>query len=287
MNANKRPCPKRRRTTLLLALATTLLLAVGVASAGATSSIEGVWSFNGGQIAVQPLSDGTFVGTVVVQTNFAECTHPVGQQIWSGITPQPDGSYWGYHQWYFETSSCPINPELGHTAWRVLESSDGSRYLRVCLSSPGTSQPTIAANGTDTNASYGCVNSALTAPLPTTAASGGGSTGTPASGGSSGTASFIETLSLPSSKKCLSLRLFRVHLQDPTYDPFKTVTLKIRGHKIKTVTRGKYVVATINLRGLPRKSFTLDIHATTVLGHHLSAHRTYHTCVKKKSSKKA
>jgi hypothetical protein len=58
--------------------------------------------------------------------------------------------------------------------------------------------------------------------------------------------------------------------------------------KIATARKGKYIVATINLKGLPKGAFTVKIHATTVLGHTLSASRTYHTCIKKikKSSKK-
>jgi hypothetical protein len=265
-----RPPRSRRPRSLLLVIPAAMLLAVGVASAGASSSIEGVWSFNGGQIGVQRLANGTYSGTVVVETKFAECTHPVGQEIWAGMTAQSDGSYWGLHQWYL--GECQENPLRGPAAWRVLEEVNGSHYLRVCFSHPGTSQPTIAANGSDSGATYGCVNSALTAPLPA----------------ASGTAGFKESLSLPSAKKCLSLRLFQIHLLDPKYDPLKKVSVTIRGRMFATVRKGKYIVATINLKGLPRSAFTVKIRATTVLGHHLSASRTYHTCVKKikKSSKK-
>ena len=97
------PC-RRRRLALPIALLTTLALAVaggiGVASAGASSnsSIEGVWAFENGQIAIHPTAGGTFTGTVVVPTMFAECVHPVEQSIWTGMTLQPDGSYWGFHQ---------------------------------------------------------------------------------------------------------------------------------------------------------------------------------------------
>jgi hypothetical protein len=255
---------------LVLVFAAATLL-IGVTTACAASNIEGIWSFNGGQIAVQPLANGTFTGIVVAETKFAECTHPVGEQIWTGMTLQPDGSYRGFHQWYFEESSCAVNPTPGPTAWRVQEAAGGSHYLRVCLSSPGTTQPAIAANGSGSGATFGCLNSALTAPLP------------PASG----RAGSKERLSLPSARKCLSLRVFRIHLPDPKYDPFKKVSVTIKRHKIPVVRRGKYVVAIINLRGRPRGAFTVKIHATTVLGHSLSATRTYHTCTKKASKTKS
>jgi hypothetical protein len=244
----------------------TLALLLCAASASASSGIEGVWSFGGGQIAVAPAANDTFVGTVVVATTFAECVHPVGQPIWTGMTLQPDGSYWGFHQWYLE-KTCELNETLGPTAWRVKEGPDGSRYLRVCLSKPGSTQPTIPAAGPETAVTYECLDSALTAVLPASGVAG-------------------ERLSLPSSKQCLSARLFKIHLLEPKYDPFKKVLVTIRGHRIASVRRGDYVVATIDLKGLPAGAFTVKIRATTVLGHHLSGSRTYHTCAKKPKKSK-
>lgn len=267
-----RPPRSRRPRALLLAIATAMLLAVvGVASAGAASNIEGVWPFDKGQIAIQPSSNGTFAGIVVVETKFAECAHEVGEEIWTGITPQPDGSYWGLHQWFYEKGGCIRNPTRGKAAWRVLEGAGGSHYLRVCLSEPNGPQPTIAPDGTSKEVTYGCVNSALTAPL---AAGPGSSAG-------SGKKGRKEILSLPKAKKCLSVRLFKIHLADPRYDPLKKVTVTLKARKIATSRQGKLVVATINLKGLPKGAFTIKIQATTVLGHSLSASRTYHTCIKK------
>jgi hypothetical protein len=254
---------------LAMALATALLVfaAAAAASAAARSSIEGVWSFGGGQIAVASAGNGTFVGTVVQETTFAECPHPVGQEIWTDIAPQLDGSYWGLHQWYFE-KTCEINTQLGPTAWRVREEPDGAKYLRVCFSHPGTSQPTIPVGGPETGVTYGCVDSGLTAPLPASGVAG-------------------ERLSLPSAKQCLSARLFKIHLLEPKYDPFKKVLVTLKGRRIATARRGDYLVATIDLKGLPRGAFTVKVSATTVLGHHLSGSRTYHTCAMKPRSKRS
>jgi hypothetical protein len=252
---------ERRPAITLVLVLVGLLLGSSATSASATSAIEGVWSFNGGEIAIQPAGEDTFKGTVVTETKFAECTHPVEQVIWTDIHPQPDGSYWGFHQWYFESAGCVLNPTLGPTAWRVLTASDGTQYLRVCLSSPGTSQPAIAANGTDSGATYGCVSSA-----PAT----------------SGVASF-KLVSLPSTKECLSLRRFKIHIHDPRNDAFKKVVITLRGHRLATTRAGQYTIATVNLKGLPRGTFTIRIHATTILGQHISGSRTYHTCVKKLS----
>ncbi len=82
----------------------------------------------------------------------------------------------------------------------------------------------------------------------------------------------------------------RQALQDPLgrtkYDPFKTVSVTLKGRKIATVHKGKYVIATIDLKGMPKGAFTVKIKATTVLKHHLSASRTYHTCIAKIRPKK-
>ncbi|HEX5852908.1 MAG TPA: hypothetical protein VFY36_07445 [Solirubrobacteraceae bacterium] len=264
------PTRPRRRLSLPLAIAATiLLLSVGATSATATSSIEGIWSFNGGQIAVQPAGSGKLVGIVVSPTTFATCTHPVGQEIWTGMTLQSNGSYQGFHQWYFETSACALNPTPGPTAWRVQEEANGSRYLRVCLSAPGGPQPSIPPGSMGTGANYGCQNSALTAPLA-----------------KSEVGTFKQVVKLPSARKCLSGRKFQIHVRDTKYDPFKSVIVTLKGHKLKVAHRGSTYTTTVNLKGLTHGAFTIKIKATTVRGHRVSGSRTYHTCAKKHKKSK-
>ena len=179
-----------------------------------------------------------------------------------------NGSYFGLHQWYFEVSSCPLNPTLGPTAFRVLEASGGVRYLRVCLSSPGGSQPTITADGGSNGATYGCVDSARVGALP-----------------SSQVLSLKQLVSLPSARKCVSRRAFAVHVRDPAHDPFKTISISIAGHRLNVVRHGVFNVAMVNLKGLPRGTFTLEVRGRTVLGRRLSGQRSYHTCVKRRVSR--
>jgi hypothetical protein len=237
--------------------------AAGTSSAASKSSIEGVWSFNGGEIAVQPEGNGDFEGVVVQPTLFASCTHPAGQKIWKEIAPQADGSYWGFHQWY-KTAECVENPVLGPTAWRVLSEANGAQYLRICLSSPGADQPTIPQGSAGSGASYGCQSSSLTAPLASSRVGG-----------------FKDVASLPSARKCLSVRRFAIHIRDAHYDPFRTVTVTLRGHKVRVVLHGHVYSATINLKGLPRGAFTVRVQATTFRGNRVVGSRRYHTCAKK------
>jgi hypothetical protein len=264
---NIRPLARRALTSSPIALLAVLAFSGNVAAATA-NSIEGVWSFEHGAVAIQALSDGTFQGTVVSPTTFASCPHPVGEVMWTNLKPQADGSYRGFHQWFHGTQ-CEVIPQLGRTAWRVRENAQGARFLQVCFSNPGnTSQPTIAADGTSAGVTYGCVNSALIAALPTSHVSAS------------------KYVILPGNHMCLSHRSFKIHLHDPKNDPLKKVLVILRGRPTVVVRRGHTLVSTIDLRGLPRGTFTVKIRATTVLKHHLSSSRTYHTCVPKPKAKK-
>ncbi|HEY2767342.1 MAG TPA: hypothetical protein VGI76_03750 [Solirubrobacteraceae bacterium] len=263
-------------------LATVLAgLLVPAAALGAGSEIEGVWSFNGGAVDIVSIPGGKFEGIVTVQTQFASCPHLVEERMWTDITPQPDGSYWGRHQWFHGAPECAKNTTLGATAWRVMREPNGSRYLRVCFGDPGSAQPTISADGAPKepaeyaahHVSYGCVNSGLIQPLPGTQGSAGNS-GPAAKGG-------VEALTLRKANQCLRPGLFKIRLHDPKYDPFKKVTVSFGGHKVAISRKGAYVVATINLKHVKKGRFTVKIHATTLLGHKLTATRTYRICPKK------
>src|SRR6476620_1218955 len=174
------------------------LLWAAASGAQAASPIEGVWSFNGGRIAIQQSGQpGQFAGTVVAPTTFSLCTHPVGEEIWTQMAKQPDGSYWGLHQWFFETSECVRNPALGRTAWRVLQSA-GGRYLRACFREPGSGlQPTISPHVVVENATFGCVDSALVSAIPDFSS-----------------AHLSRYVSFPASKGCLGRRKLRIHIHD-------------------------------------------------------------------------
>jgi hypothetical protein len=261
---------QRRTTRALLAAALAVAALAGAANTYAAAPIVAVWSFNGGSVGVSELPNGTFVGTVITPTQFALCPHPIGEQMWTGIRANVDGSYSGFHQWFFESASCLPNPTLGRTAWRVLESPDRGQILRVCFSEPGDGQPSIGSNGEVTGDSYGCVDSAPIASLPEQAAPGS----------RAAVLGFNRAVVLPNGRKCLSRRAFRIHLHDPKNDPLKQVEVRLAGHTIAITRNHGKLAAYIDLRGFPKGAFTVRVHAVTVLGHRLSGSRTYRTCVK-------
>ncbi len=249
-------------TRLLLALA--IVLSVP-STAAAQADIEAVWSFSGGQVAVQAQGDGTFLGTVIRPTTLAVCAHPTGEQMWTGVVAQPDGQYFGKHQYYSNADCSPI--ERGNTAYRVLAKPDGARFLRVCFAAPEDVgvQPTIAPDGTAASDSDGCVDSDLVSPLPA---------GKPK-------LETVATLPKQGKKKCLSRRSFKIRLREPSGDALKSAEVFLNGKRIQ-VRRGERLTAPINLKGLPKGRYTVKIVAKTVLGKTIQGKRKYRTCAKKR-----
>lgn len=235
--------------------------AVAAASASAESSIEGVWSFNGGAVAIQPQAGGTFTGTVLETTTFDECPHQVGELMWTHIAPQADGSYWGFHQWFFGESGCEPNKKLGRTAWRVLPAGTG-KVLRVCLSAPGSrSQPTIEPDGASAGATFGCVDSALVSALPVAT-----------------TTDFLDT----GSSACIPADKLRIPIRNPKADPLAKVTVILRGGGIRRVARvkprPKSFIAVVKLGRITAPTVRATVRLTTVLGAHLKHRRVYRRC---------
>jgi hypothetical protein len=277
---------KRPKLLLVPGVAIALLIAcsMGASVAGASLPIEGVWSFNGGRVDIVAGAGGKLEGIVTSPTRFAQCTHEDGERMWTDMTPEePGGSYyWGLHQWFYENAACTRNTMLGATAWRVLEAEGGNHYLLVCFSFPEVAeQPIISVNGTPEHASYGCVGSAIdTAHVASVPVDEGSTPGAEAE-------SFRKVVSLPRNKACFGRRVFSIHLKNPKYDPIKEVVVTLGKRRIRVRRHEDVFTATIDLKDLPRGTFTVKIEVTTVLGHHLVGRRTYQTCPTRRKPGKA
>lgn len=268
--------PARRRRALLPgALVALTLLCAGATSAIAASPIEGVWSFESGAVDIQGQANGTFTGVVTSPTKFANCVHPVEEKMWTNIRLQPDGSYWGFHQWFLEPTSgqptCDKNETPGPTAWRVLQNSKGEAFLKVCFSEPGGSQPTIAPNGSSADVTWGCVDSASIAPLPVVSSK-------PSSG--SGQVSFHQTVVLPKAKSCVKHNTLKIVLHEPKYDPLEEVVVRVNRRKKIDLHGVKELKKAIVLKHLPSGSYTIKVLAITILKQRLSGSVKYHGCPK-------
>jgi len=83
-------------------------------------------------------------------------------------------------------------------------------------------------------------------------------------------------------RPCVSRRAFRIRLRQPRRDRLTKATVFVAGKRVK-VLRGRRLRTAVDLRGLPKGTFTVKIQAVTRKGRHLTEVRTYHTCAKRKA----
>jgi hypothetical protein len=105
-----------------------------------------------------------------------------------------------------------------------------------------------------------------------------------------GKPSFGQVVGLPSSKKCVSKRKFRIHIRQPRGIKIETALVFVNGKKVR-VFKAKFFrklrhTANVNLRGLPLGTFKVRIVVLTSAGDTLKGTRTYHTCTKKRKHKR-
>ena len=90
--------------------------------------------------------------------------------------------------------------------------------------------------------------------------------------------------SFPSTRKCVSRRHFTIHIRKLPGITFVSATVTLNHKRVK-VLHGKQLTAAIDLRGLPKGTFTASITAKTSDGRTVTGKRTYHTCVRKRAFK--
>ena len=90
-----------------------------------------------------------------------------------------------------------------------------------------------------------------------------------------------DVIKLPSSKKCVSRRKFRIRLKQPKGLTIAAAVVTVNGRKVKTV-KGKRVKAPVDLLGLPQGRFTVRISVLLSNGKALKGTRKYRTCTKKR-----
>jgi hypothetical protein len=86
---------------------------------------------------------------------------------------------------------------------------------------------------------------------------------------------------LPSTKKCLSRRSFRIRLRNPKGYKIVGATVKVNGRTVATRKKGKRVRAPVNLRNLPKGSYKVSITVLLDSGAIVKGTRKYKTCTKK------
>ncbi|MCW3065649.1 MAG: hypothetical protein JWN32_2821 [Solirubrobacterales bacterium] len=103
-----------------------------------------------------------------------------------------------------------------------------------------------------------------------------------------------QVFSLPSNHRCISKRNFRIRLKRPNGVTLISAIVKVNGRQVTVTIRKvgrfrtisgraltvKRLTAQVDLRGLPRGTFRVEIRAATATLKILKGVRTYHTCTK-------
>ena len=90
-----------------------------------------------------------------------------------------------------------------------------------------------------------------------------------------------EVFTLPTTKRCVSRRNFRIRVKQPRNVTLRRVIVVVNGKTVQ-VNRGKRVTAPVDLRGLPKGTFRVKVTAITSTGRKISDTRRYRTCVPKR-----
>ena len=86
-----------------------------------------------------------------------------------------------------------------------------------------------------------------------------------------------QVFALPSTKACVSRRAFRIRLRVPKGVAAKRATVLVNGKQVLVVT-GKRLTAPVDLKGLPKGRFTVQITLKTTDGRSVREQRRYRTC---------
>ncbi len=89
--------------------------------------------------------------------------------------------------------------------------------------------------------------------------------------------------SLPAAKTCASRRAFSIRIRKVPGVTFVKATVKVNGKQVKAIKRAR-ISAPVDLKGLPKGSFTVSITATASDGRTVTGKRVYKTCTKKQRS---
>lgn len=86
---------------------------------------------------------------------------------------------------------------------------------------------------------------------------------------------------LPSNRRCISRRSFKIRLARPAGDPLAKAEVRVNGRKVQVVKKSR-LTAPVDLRGLPKGKVKVTITATLADGRTVKGSRTYTTCAPKK-----
>jgi hypothetical protein len=216
-------------------------LAATASSAHAAASIEGRWSYNGGQVVVASTGFEEYQGTVVRRIKSTPCSHKTGEVIWA-INDSGEADLYRGGQTFRTPPGCAIAPLRGFARWTVSANS-----AELCFVAPDDdgSPPT-------------CETITRLAPARSPA-------------------TLANTAILPSNRRCRSRRTLRIQLRQPRGDAIVAAQVSVNRKLVATVPRRR-ISLPINLRGLPKGRYTVQIALQTATKQTIRGSRRYRSC---------
>jgi uncharacterized repeat protein (TIGR01451 family) len=92
---------------------------------------------------------------------------------------------------------------------------------------------------------------------------------------------FSQAVTLPSTRRCVSRRRFRIRIRRLRDDPIVRAEVRVNGKRVRVV-RGSRLRAPVDLRGLPKGRFKVQITVRTASGKIARGTRRYRTCTKRR-----
>ncbi len=92
---------------------------------------------------------------------------------------------------------------------------------------------------------------------------------------------FSALVSLPSTRRCVSRRAFRIRLRVPSGVQISSAEVRVNGKRVRTIKRSR-ITAPVDLRNLPRGRFSVEIRVKLADGRTIKGTRKYRTCTKKR-----
>jgi hypothetical protein len=90
---------------------------------------------------------------------------------------------------------------------------------------------------------------------------------------------FASDLGLPSPRRCVSRRSFRVHVLAPRGQRLRSAQVYVNGRRVRVLTGRRALAAPVDLRGLRAGVVKVRLVVRTTSGRTYTRTRTYHTCV--------
>ena len=216
-------------------------LAATASRAQAAGSIEGTWSYGGGQVVVRASGPEEYSGIVVRELTATSCEHTTGEQIWAINDSEVADLYRG-GQAFRSAPGCALAANRGFARWSV---SADSAELCVVPPDDEESRPVC-----ETITRLAAARSAVT---------------------------FARAAVLPPNTRCRSRRLLRIRLRQPRGDAIVSARVTIPGRPPLNVPRGG-VDLPIDLRDLPKGRYTVRVVLRTALKQTISGSRRYRSC---------